>query len=127
MYECLGMGVNKDNYFFKLETGDDVFVNWKIYAQNKNHEGRLPLFAASEQNIKWSEGLLKILEGYGAAIEEADIVTGLEAFMLASIGKNSNMETVYKLLQDHPAAINPYVVVKQEPVSNDKKRKFSFD
>jgi len=85
------------------------FVNWKIYSQIKNEQGRYPLVIASEQSITWSDGLCQILKGYGGAIEEVDVLTGLEAFMLAAIGTNSDMETVYNLLLDHPAAINPYV------------------
>jgi len=100
-----------------LGNNDDVFVNWRIYSQKKNELGRLPLFTASEQSIKWSDGLCNILAGYGAAIEEVDTVTGMEAFMLAGVGKASDMESVYKLLHDHPAAINPYVVIKHLHVS----------
>jgi len=107
---CRRLGMStEDATTIELNMYDKVFVNWKIYSKKKNHESRLPLFTASEQNIKWSDGLFNILEGYGAAIEEADTVTGLEAFMLAGIGRNSDMEAVYMLLQDHPAAINPYV------------------
>jgi len=109
VYKLLGMG--NENYYGTLGNDDHVFVNCRILSQTKNKQGRLLLFTASEKNIKWSDGLCNILESYGAAIEEVDAVTGLEAFMLAGIGDESDMETVYKLLQDHPAAINPYVVV----------------
>jgi len=97
-----------------LEDDDEVFVNWKVYSQKKSKEGRLPLFIASEQSVKWSDGLCYILDSYGAAIKDADEVTGLEAFMLAGIGEKSDMETIYKLLQDYPAAMNPYVAMPQE-------------
>jgi len=86
------------------------------------------LFIASQQNVKWSDGLCNILNGYGAAIEDADVVTGLEAFMLAAAGKESDLETIYNLLLDHPAAINPYVILpqKQNDHSSElKKRKRS--
>jgi len=120
MYKCLGMANDEKEF---LGGRDALFVNWKICSRMKNALGRLPLFTAAEQSIKWSDGLFNILEGYGAAIEESDTPTGLEAFMLAGIGENSDMETVYKLLENHPAAINPYIAVTQQPVSNDKKRK----
>jgi len=88
---------------------DSVFVNWKFYSKLKNESGQLPLFTASERSLKWSDGLCKILEANGGAIEDVDETTGLEAFMLAAVGIKSNMETVYRLLLDHPAALNPYV------------------
>jgi len=110
-YKMLGIGFEKE--YNRLRDEDDIFVNWRIYSQKRNEQGRLPLFTASEQNMKWSKGLSELLEGYGAAIEETDVITGLEAFMLAAIGTTSNFETVFKLLQDHPAAINPYIIVTQ--------------
>jgi len=105
-----------------------VYVNWRIYAKKKNYEnGRSLLFTAIVNNIKWSEGLCNILQGNGTAIEDRDAVTGLEAFMLAAVGAKSNMESVFRLLQDHPAAINPYVAritIQQEKEQDEgKKRK----
>jgi len=90
---------------------DDIFVNWKVFSNIKNKQGRLPLFIALEEGVKWSDGLDMILKGNGGAIENVDAVTGFEAFMLSAVGTNSNLETVFNLLQDHPAAINPYVVM----------------
>jgi len=107
LYKRLGMG-SKNYVKSSFCDYDDIFVNWRTWPKTKNKDGRLLLFTALEQNIKWSNGLGTILEANGAAIEEVDLVTGLEAFMLAAVGKNSNMETVYKLLQDHPGAIIPY-------------------
>jgi len=91
---------------------DDTMVNWKIFSHRKNKQGRLPLFIALEQGVKWSDGLNEILKGYGGAIEHVDVATGLEAFMLSAAGTNTNLETVFMLLHDHPAAINPYVMLK---------------
>jgi len=95
-----------------LRRHDKIHVNWRQYAKMKNQQGRLLLFTALEQSINWSDGLSNILQGNGAAIENTDVITGLEAFMLAAVGSNSNMETVFRLLQDHPGAINPYVRIK---------------
>lgn len=86
------------------------YINREVYSKIRNKNGRWNLFIAIENGLKWSDGLEEILEGNGAAIEETDIETELEAFMLAAVeGSNSNVETVYKLLQDHPGAIIPYV------------------
>jgi len=91
---------------------DDVIVNWKMYSNLKDEQGRLPLFIALEQGVQWWDGLNMILKGNGGAIEDIDVATGLEAFMLSAVGTNTNLETVFKLLQDHPAAINPYLMMK---------------
>jgi len=89
-----------------------TFVNWGIVSRTKNGQGRLPLFTACEKGLQWSQGLYEIVEGYGAAIEGRDESTGLEAFILAAVEPTScSLETVFSLLQDHPAAINPYVTL----------------
>jgi len=104
LYQSLGMDKKR-----RVKETDHIFINWRIYSQTKQKQGRFPLFTALEHNLTWSDGLNKIIKGYGAAVEDVDIVTGLEAFMLAAVGTKSNMETVFLLLQDHPAAIIPYV------------------
>jgi len=93
-----------------------LFINWRIYSKNRDEQGRLPLFTALEHNLELSDGLDKIWENNGAAVEEADITTGLEAFMLAAVGSNSYIGTIFHLLQDHPAALNPYVTTIQQNV-----------
>jgi len=90
-----------------------LFISWSIYSKNRDKQDRLPLFIALEKNMKWSDGLDKIWESNRAAVEEADVTTGLEAFMLAAVGSNSNIGTIFHLLQDHPAVINPYVTMIQ--------------
>jgi len=121
------MGMGNEKVLFNDK--DVILIrNWRVHARTKNDEDRLPLFIASQQNVKWSDGLGNILNGYGAAIEDVDVKTGLEAFMLAAAGKESDLETIYKLLLDHPAAINPYVILpqKQNDHSSElKKRKRS--
>jgi len=120
------MGMGNEEVF--LTDKDLIFVNWRVYSRTRNDEGRLPLFTASEQSVKWSNGVCAILKGYGAAIEDVDVVTGLEVFMLAAVGEESDLETVYNLLLDHPAAINPHVVIPQKQNGRSleiKKRKRS--
>jgi len=107
VYKLIAIGNAK--YLCELRGNNNIFVNWRIYSKQKNEQGRFMLFKAAEGSLKWSDGLCKILEGNGAAIEDRDVITGLEAFMLAAVGTSSDTETVYRLLQDHPAAINPYV------------------
>jgi len=80
-----------------------MFANWNTYAKQKNEQGRLPLFTALSEGVTWYDGVGSILKGNGAAIETVDVVTALQAFMVA--GTSSSLETVFLLLQDHPAAI----------------------
>jgi len=85
-----------------------LYVNWDQLANDTN---RSPLFVAAEANIGMSQGLNSILQGDGAAIENTDPVTGMEAFMLAAIGSNSKLESIYVLLENHPGVIIPHVGV----------------
>jgi len=101
------LGLNTKKYhIFNADWRFRAFVNWGTYSNNKNEHGRWPLHVEAERNLKWSEGLCEILEANGRAIEERDEATNMEAFMLAA---NGNLETIYSLLLDHPAVINPYV------------------
>jgi len=114
------MGNERENN--KVNVNIKVFVNWQNYSQKRNKQGRLTLYTALEQEVTWSDGLGEILEGNGAAIEETDGITGVEAFMLAAVGSNSSLEIVFKLLEDHPAAINPYVMPRLQQEVPTKKR-----
>jgi len=111
------LGMSKDTISTTQRTlthlSCSIFVNWKVYAKTKQSDGRWALFTAIEKGLNWSDGLDKILDANGAAIEDQDVVTGLEAFMLAAVvSSNPNrryMESIYKLLRDYPPAIIPYV------------------
>lgn len=72
------------------------------------HKRRLPLCIAASQSFRWSTRrriLQKILAANPAAIGVTDVVTGLEPFMLAAVGMESDWETVYRLLVAYPPAI----------------------
>jgi len=87
-----------------------MYVNWNVCATIRNSiDGSLPLFTVAVMNLDLANGLGHCLQANGAAIEEVDPVTGLEAFMLAAVGRNSKLESVYTLLQAYPAAIIPHV------------------
>jgi len=122
---CIIPTPNCDEFEFAV----GLYVNWNVCAKTKNvhQNGRLPLFTAVEENLALSEGLCDVLKGNPAAIENVDPVTGLEAFMLAAVGPKSRFESVYKLLEDHPAAIIPYVKVSSAEQSvSSRKRKCTF-
>ena len=115
------VGINLDSEYI-----DRLYINWNVCATIKNtNNGRLPLFAAAEANLNLVNGLGHILHANGAAIEDVDPVTGLEAFMLAAVGSNSKLESVYTLLQDYPGAINSYVSMESNSSPICRKRKLS--
>ena len=97
-------GINNQHYF-KMQSVFALYVNWTQWS--KENDNRSPLFAAAEENLTLSDELHHILRFDGSAT--VDPVTGLEAFMLAAVGEDSKLESVYVLLENHPAAINPYV------------------
>jgi len=67
--------------------------------------GRPLLFSATESKVKWSDQLQSIFESNMQAVEEMDPFTGLAPFMLAAVGTDSDLETVYHLLIEHPTTI----------------------
>jgi len=107
---------------FNMKHQNDIFNDWKIQTRERDNHRRLPLMQMAANNLNWSDGLQKIFEAYMPAIEETDTVTGLELFMLAAVGQDSNMEAVYNLLKLNPVAImprNPHIYLDQE---NSRKR-----
>eukprot|EP00555_Chaetoceros_dichaeta_P012816 CAMPEP_0198257416 /NCGR_PEP_ID=MMETSP1447-20131203/7116_1 /TAXON_ID=420782 /ORGANISM="Chaetoceros dichaeta, Strain CCMP1751" /LENGTH=109 /DNA_ID=CAMNT_0043944327 /DNA_START=713 /DNA_END=1042 /DNA_ORIENTATION=+ len=69
---------------------------------------RLPLCIAAAQSFQWYEPkqqlLQKILKANMAAIEVTDSSSGLEPFMLAAVGLESDLEAVFRLLVEYPVA-----------------------
>jgi len=84
---------------------DFLYYDWKTCAKIEDDLGRLPLFIAAESSLKWNAGLRNIFVAYMPAIELTDPVTALKPFMLAAVGLDSNLEAVYGLLREYPAAI----------------------
>lgn len=82
-----------------------LYVNWDQWAE---HSGRSPLHGAAEANLCWNE-LNPILQRDKAAILDVDPKTNMEAFMLAAVGSDSKLESVYALLENHPAAVIPFI------------------
>ena len=74
-------------------------------SNNCNNGGRLPLHIAAERNSRYSE-VSTILNSNAAAVSIADPVTGLMPFMLAGVGTNSNLNTVFELLRSEPGIMH---------------------
>ena len=78
--------------------------NMEEWVKTKGQDGRLPLSIAAALSMKW-EDTKRIFDAHKIAIYEKDVVTGLSPFMLAAVGMNSNLESVYRLCREYPVAI----------------------
>jgi len=85
--------------------GSDVYYNMKIWGRTRNEiSGRLPLFTAAARSLTWVN-VKQILAVNMPVIYDADGLTGLRVFMLAAVGPQSNIESVYYLLKEYPSAL----------------------
>jgi len=106
--------LNSDNkrvcYYARGECDcdDTIFYNtkiwWKVSAMTKDQNGRLPLCIGAIRSLKWFYMRL-IFAAHMPAIIEGDACTGLQLFMLAAVGPESDLDSIYGLLREHPAAI----------------------
>lgn len=83
---------------------------WTTQAKQKDEEGHLPLRCAMRCNLRWRDGMQKLLEANYLAMEEEDGRTGLLPFMTAAVGYGSDYESVYRLLQQNPGSMVSYFV-----------------
>jgi len=83
----------------------EMYYEWKTWARLRGaDDGRLPLFTAAARSLKWSY-LKQIFAANMPVINEIDVLTGLPLFMLAATGQTSDIESIYNLLKELPAAI----------------------
>ena len=73
-------------------------------AKAQNEEGRLPLHAAAECNLPFTD-LMPIVWANMSALEVKDPKTGLYTFALAASQSSSDLNTIYKLLEENPNVI----------------------
>jgi len=84
---------------------EDMYYNMNTWGRTRDVESRLPLCTAAARSLKWSD-MRQIFAVNMPAIQEVDVLTGLPLFMLAAVGQNSTIESVYHLLKENPPAIN---------------------
>ena len=77
--------------------------NRKIWARTINADSRLPLCTASILSLEWIN-MKKIFLANMLAIYKTDTWTGFPMFMLATVGADSDLESVYRLLREYPVA-----------------------
>ena len=68
-----------------------------LYASTTNQDARLPLCAAAASSMEWND-TKRIYDANTQAIDENDVITSLSQFMLATVGRASNIELVYRLI-----------------------------
>jgi len=80
-------------------------IHWSAAARQRSAQQgrRLPLSRAAAHSLPWVE-LQQIFAAYMPAIGEEDGLTGLFPFMLAAVGGESCLESVYWLLREFPGA-----------------------
>jgi len=100
------MMIQDDEHDPTDDTNDYIHHNPTTHHPRRRY--RLPLCIAAAQSFQWSEPkqqlLQKILKANMAAIEVTDSSSGLEPFMLAAVGLDSDFEAVYRLLVEYPVA-----------------------
>jgi len=82
-----------------------MYYNWKTWAKTRGLDGRLPLVTAVIRSLKWSF-TRQIFAANMTMIHELDEMTGLPPFMLAAIGKDSDLESIYNLMKECPSIMN---------------------
>jgi len=84
------------------ENWGSTHYSWRALAGIKDKHKRYPMHIAASKNYKWENGLKDIVEANYAPLIESDYPTGLYPFMLAAIGKNADLEAIYRLLRLNP-------------------------
>jgi len=95
-----------------------IYYEWKVWARLRGIDGRLPLFTAVAKSLPWS-CLRQIFIANMPGVNEIDELTGLPVFMLAAIGQNSSIESIYNLLKECPTATN----ISSNIYSNIKRKR----
>jgi len=78
-------------------------------AKTLNKKKQLPLHIALQRGRKWNDGLQDLAEAAPEALTTRDLNHHMYPFMLASVGKNHNLDAAFGLLK----AADPSVVLAQ--------------
>lgn len=82
-----------------------IHYEWKTIARTNGTDGQLPLFTAAGRSLKWHYMEI-IFTTYMRVIQEIVALSGLPLFMLATARPASDIESIYKLWKEYPAAIS---------------------
>eukprot|EP00555_Chaetoceros_dichaeta_P010263 CAMPEP_0198270964 /NCGR_PEP_ID=MMETSP1447-20131203/47296_1 /TAXON_ID=420782 /ORGANISM="Chaetoceros dichaeta, Strain CCMP1751" /LENGTH=342 /DNA_ID=CAMNT_0043963313 /DNA_START=87 /DNA_END=1115 /DNA_ORIENTATION=- len=81
-----------------------MYYDRNAWARTEAWNYRLPLCTAAKNDMKW-EKMKQIFDVNMPAIYEVDWLSGLPMFMMAAEGPQSDLESVYNLLKQHPLGI----------------------
>jgi len=99
----------------------DMYYDLKRWARTRDVKDRFPLFTAAAMGVKWSN-MKQIFALNMPLINEIDALTGLPLFMLAATGPTCDIESIYNLLKEYPAAMN-IMNNKHDTNSTERTRK----
>jgi len=88
--------------FQTIGPDEEMYYDIKKWARIRNADSRFPLFTAAAKSMRWAD-MKTIFDHNMPAIYEVDALTGLSLYMLAAVGPNSDIESVYNLLRNNPA------------------------
>jgi len=98
---------NPDAFLYNKPTIQNSHMSYNLttWAQTHAEYNRYPLCTAAARSLPWNTTTQVIFHAYMPALYEVDWLTGLGVFMLAAVGENSDLESVYNLLKENPVAI----------------------
>ena len=98
------IGYNYDSAMESKSTIDTVFVNWT--SCTRNYGIPPPLFTALKENLPWEGVVEYIFKANPDVVQDIDESTTLMPFMIAAVGEDSNIDSIFSLLMAYPLAIN---------------------
>ena len=104
--KCLFFCLSYYNYHSAMEsksTIESVFVNWT--SCTTNYEVPSPLITAIKKN-PWEGVTEDIFKANPDVVQDIDETTTLMPFMIAAVGEDSDLDSIFSLLIAYPVAIN---------------------
>ena len=87
-----------------MQTIENVFVNWTSCTRNYGIPS--PLLTAVKEGLPWEGITAEIFKANPDIVQDIDESTNLMPFMIAAVGENSSLDSVFSLLIAYPGAIN---------------------
>ena len=98
------IGYDYDSAIEHESTLENVFVNWTSCTRNYGIPS--PLLTAVKENMPWEGITAEIFKANPDIVQDIDQSTKLMPFMIAAVGENSSLNSVFSLLIAYPGAIN---------------------
>ena len=98
------IGYDYDSATEYESTIENVFVNWTSCTRNYGIPS--PLLTAVKEDWPWEGITAEIFKANPDIVQDIDQSTNLMPFMIAAVGENSSLDSVFSLLIAYPGAIN---------------------